>query len=152
MMIGMIIVMSMTGCTKPCSQICWGTVSMTPDDKKVLLSECKRPLFLCWDPSGHGPCQGCQIFLGATHQNGKIYQILSHKIYQWPQNIPNGHKIYQMATKYTKWSQNIPSGHKIYQMVTKYTKWPQNIPNRHKIYQMTTKYTKWPQNIPNGHM
>jgi hypothetical protein len=38
-------------------------------------------------------------------------------------NIPNGHKIYQMATKYTKWPQNIPNGHKIYKMPTKYTKW-----------------------------
>jgi hypothetical protein len=28
-------------------------------------------------------------------------------------NIPNGHKIYQMATKYTKWAQNIPNGLKI---------------------------------------
>jgi hypothetical protein len=55
-----------------------------------------------------------------------------------------------MATKYTKWPQNIPNGHKIFQMATKYTKWPQNIPNGHKIYQMATKYTKWPQNIPNG--
>jgi hypothetical protein len=33
-----------------------------------------------------------------------------------------------MATKYTKWPQNIPNGHKIYQMATKYTKWPQNVP------------------------
>jgi hypothetical protein len=31
---------------------------------------------------------GCQIFLGATYQNGK--------------NIPNNHKIYHMSTKYTK--------------------------------------------------
>jgi hypothetical protein len=45
--------------------------------------------------------------------------------------------------KITKWLQNIPNGHKIYQMATKYTKWPQNIPKREK-------YTKWPQNIPNG--
>jgi hypothetical protein len=51
-----------------------------------------------------------------------------------------------MATKYTKWPQNIPNGHRIYQMATKYTKWPQNIPNGHKIYQMATKYTNWPQN------
>jgi hypothetical protein len=41
--------------------------------------------------------QGCQIFLAATYQNGE--------------NIPNYHKMYQMATKYTKWPQctkNIP--------------------------------------------
>jgi hypothetical protein len=39
--------------------------------------------------------QGSQIFLGAAYQNGK--------------NIPNGRKIYQMATKYTKWPQDIPT-------------------------------------------
>jgi hypothetical protein len=32
--------------------------------------------------------QGCQIFLGTANQNGK--------------NVPNNHKIYQMATKYSK--------------------------------------------------
>jgi hypothetical protein len=34
--------------------------------------------------------QGCQIFLDTTYQSGK--------------NIPNGHKVYQMAMKYMKWS------------------------------------------------
>jgi hypothetical protein len=38
------------------------------------------------------------------------------KITKWLQNISNGYKIYQMATKYTKWLQNIPNGFKIYQM------------------------------------
>jgi hypothetical protein len=38
---------------------------------------------------------------------------------KWPQNISNGHKIYQMATKYIKWPQNIPNGHKIFQMAVK---------------------------------
>jgi hypothetical protein len=37
---------------------------------------------------------------------------------------------------------NIPNGHKICQMAIKYTKLPQNIPNCHKIYQNDTKYTK----------
>jgi hypothetical protein len=37
--------------------------------------------------------QGCQICLGATYQN-----------------IPKGHKIYQMAIKYTKW----PYGYIVY--------------------------------------
>jgi hypothetical protein len=37
--------------------------------------------------------QGCQIFLGATYQNGGIYT-------QWPQNVPYGHKIYQLALKF----------------------------------------------------
>jgi hypothetical protein len=36
--------------------------------------------------------QGCQIFHGTIYQNGEKYTKL-------PQNIPNGHKIYQMAVK-----------------------------------------------------
>jgi hypothetical protein len=27
-------------------------------------------------------------------------------MYRWPQNLPNGHKIYQMAGKLIKWPQN----------------------------------------------
>jgi hypothetical protein len=54
-----------------------------------------------------------------------------------------------MATKYTRWPQNIPNGHKIYQMATKYTKWPQNIPNGHKIYQIPNWYFCF-ENIPSG--
>jgi hypothetical protein len=42
--------------------------------------------------------QGCQIILGATHQNGK--------------NVPNDHKIC------------IPKIRKIYQIAVKYSKWP----------------------------
>jgi hypothetical protein len=68
---------------------------------------------------------------------------------KWPQIIPNGHKLYQMAINYTKWPQIIPNGHKLYQMAINYTKWPQIIPNGHKLYQMATKHTKWPQNIQN---
>jgi hypothetical protein len=51
-----------------------------------------------------------------------------------------------MATKYTKRPQNIPNGHKIYQMATKYTKWQgTSIPNgKLQIYQMAKyKNTKW---------
>jgi hypothetical protein len=56
--------------------------------------------------------QGCQIFLGTTYQNGKKYQLINN-VYKWPQNIPNGSKIYQMAIKYTnichsKTLQNLP--------------------------------------------
>jgi hypothetical protein len=40
------------------------------------------------------PDQGCQIF-------------------SW-HNIPKQGKIYQMAIKYTKWPQNVPNGHKIF--------------------------------------
>jgi hypothetical protein len=39
--------------------------------------------------------QGCQIFIGTTYQ---IYKI-SIKYTNWPQNIQNGHKIDEMATK-----------------------------------------------------
>jgi hypothetical protein len=57
-------------------------------------------------------CQGCQIFLGTTDQNGK-------NIPKWTQNIPNAHKIPngiridQMALKCTnifdfKTLQNLP--------------------------------------------
>jgi hypothetical protein len=37
----------------------------------------------------HDKEQGCQIFLGATYQNGE--------------NIPNFQEIYQIVTKYIKW-------------------------------------------------
>jgi hypothetical protein len=41
-----------------------------------------------------GTCvhQGCQIFLGTKYPNGGKYT-------KWPQNIPNGHKIFPMAAK-----------------------------------------------------
>jgi hypothetical protein len=39
--------------------------------------------------------QSCQIFLRTTYQ-------MTAKYTKWPRNIPNSHKIYQMATKYTK--------------------------------------------------
>jgi hypothetical protein len=51
--------------------------------------------FLHW-PS----VQGCQIFLGATYQNGKIYQMTINYTKQ-PQNILKGLKIDQMAINYT---------------------------------------------------
>jgi hypothetical protein len=60
---------------------------------------------------------------------------MTRKFTKWPQNIPNGHQIYQMTRKYTKWPQNLPNDHKIYQMTTKFTQWPQNLPNEYKIYQ-----------------
>jgi hypothetical protein len=62
-----------------------------------------------------GRKQGCQIYINKTNQNDEKWT-------QLPQNIPNGHKIYQMATKYTK-------------MAKKYTKLSINSPNEHKIYQ-----------------
>jgi hypothetical protein len=48
-------------------------------------------------PPATDAAQGCQIFLGSTYQNGK--------------NIPNDHKIYQMAIQFNKWQ-------------LKYKKWP----------------------------
>jgi hypothetical protein len=52
--------------------------------------------------------EGCQIFLGATYQNGKIYQKAV--------NIPKGHKIYQKAKR----PKNIPKGQKyMYQKAIK---------------------------------
>jgi hypothetical protein len=45
--------------------------------------------------------QGCQIFLGTTYQNGKIYRI-TIKYTKWPQTISNGRK-------------NRQNGHKKYQ-------------------------------------
>jgi hypothetical protein len=41
--------------------------------------------------------QGCQIFLCPNIPKREKYTKL-------PQTIPNGHKIYQMAVKYSKWS------------------------------------------------
>jgi hypothetical protein len=75
--------------------------------------------------------QGCQIFLGTTYQNVK--------------NIPNNHKIFKMATKYTKWPQNIPNGHKIYQMATKYIKY--TIARPSKFY---PNWDFWFENMPSG--
>jgi hypothetical protein len=47
---------------------------------------------------------------GSPDFNGKIYQKRGH--------------IYKITIKYTKWPQTIPNNHKIYQMATKYTKCP----------------------------
>jgi hypothetical protein len=38
------------------------------------------------------------------------------------------------VVQHTKSGKNIPKGHKIYLMVTKYTEWTLNRPNKHKIY------------------
>jgi hypothetical protein len=68
--------------------------------------------------SNLGRGQGCQIFLGATYQNGK-------KIPEWQQNIPNGSKIDEMSVKFTnifycKSLQNLP---KLAFLIWKYTIW-----------------------------
>jgi hypothetical protein len=49
--------------------------------------------FDCLERFIRGQTQRCQIFLGATYQNGgKIYQITT-KYTKCPFNIPNGCKI-----------------------------------------------------------
>jgi hypothetical protein len=46
--------------------------------------------------------QGCQIFLGPTYQKPeKINQMATRY-------------TYEMRAQYTKWPQNVPNGHKIY--------------------------------------
>jgi hypothetical protein len=44
--------------------------------------------------------QGCQIFLGPNIPKCKKYT-------KWPQTIPKGHKLYQIALKYSKLLYNI---------------------------------------------
>jgi hypothetical protein len=56
--------------------------------------------------------QGCQSSLGTSYQNGK--NTYTKKI----KDISNGYKIYQMATKYIKWPENRPNGHKVYRRIS----------------------------------
>jgi hypothetical protein len=46
---------------------------------------------------------GLPDFIGTTYRNEEnVYQnTINHT--KWLQNIPNGHKIYPMAIKYTQW-------------------------------------------------
>jgi hypothetical protein len=43
--------------------------------------------------------QGCQIFLGTIYQNEEISMYIpnNHCINNWPKNIPNGRKMFQMT-------------------------------------------------------
>jgi hypothetical protein len=80
---------------------------------------------------------------------------MATKYIKWPQNISNGHKIYQMAIKYTKWRYTIPT-YSIARLSKTYpnrdfwsrvatlffvqdTETGKYIPNDHKIYQMVVK-------------
>jgi hypothetical protein len=54
------------------------------------------------------------------------------KIYQMPTKLLNGHKMYQIAVKYSKWSYNIPSFF---------------IPRPSKIY---PNWYFWYENLPSG--
>jgi hypothetical protein len=92
------------------------------------------------------------FLVGATYQNGGKYT-------KWPQNIPNGHKIYHMTTKYTKCTKNLSprtvlsSRHKTKGQICPYrgpsfmgfairkVMATKKKPNVRKIYHMATKYT-----------
>jgi hypothetical protein len=60
--------------------------------------------------------QCCQMFLCATYQNGEKMYRTDPRFTKWP--------YYQMAVKQTKGPWNIPNGHKIFQMAVKQTIWP----------------------------
>jgi hypothetical protein len=44
-------------------------------------------------------CRVARFFLVCDTKTGKMYKTT--------QNVPSGHKIFQMAIKYSKWPQNI---------------------------------------------
>jgi hypothetical protein len=105
-------------------------ITSMPERTIIYIKEGKTQLqimqIIFWGLFGYavGQLRAARLFLVQHTKTGKMFQKTIKK---------------QMATKYTKWPQNIPNGHKIYQMATKYTKWPQNIPNGHSIYQMAVK-------------
>jgi hypothetical protein len=69
------------------------------------------------------------------------YNLPSREKYtKWHQNIPNGHKIYQIATKYTKWPQHIPNGQLIYQ----------HLPLKDTNYKIYPNWDFWLESIPSG--
>jgi hypothetical protein len=67
--------------------------------------------FLC-NLSGRGRAECLQCEDSALWS--RVARFFLVQAYQNGKNIPNCHKIYQIATKHN---------HKIYQIVTKYTKW-----------------------------
>jgi hypothetical protein len=59
-------------------------------------------------PLSSGFAAGLPDFLGETYQNGENMpnypkNILEAKYAKRPQNIPNGHEIYQKAVHNSKW-------------------------------------------------
>jgi hypothetical protein len=44
-----------------------------------------------------------------------------------------------ITIKYTKWPEYLPNGQNIYQMARIFTKWPEYLPNGQNIYQMAVK-------------
>jgi hypothetical protein len=80
-------------------------VSCTKKNLATLLSKVRRWVCCLWSMISCGCqpeagssksqswlCQGCQIFLGPNIPNWEKYT-------NWPQTIPTGHKLYQMAIK-----------------------------------------------------
>jgi hypothetical protein len=68
--------------------------------------------------------QGCQIFIDTIYQNGGKYTKITT-------TLPNGHKVYQMAVKYSK----------LVNVLTYSSLWPsRNYPN----------WNFWFKNIPSG--
>jgi hypothetical protein len=61
-----------------------------------------------------------RFFLVQTHQNGKIYQMITNYT-KLPKNIPNGRKIFQTELPVFSWY-NIAKLEKNYQTTTNYTK------------------------------
>jgi hypothetical protein len=68
------------------------------------------------------PKQGCQILFGKRYQNGE--------------NIPNDHKTFQMAGKFTQWPKHIPTSSicKTFQNLPKlFFVWFENIPSGNPV-------------------
>jgi hypothetical protein len=51
-----------------------------------------KPLHRC---NFYGKIRDASFFLGTTYQNGKNIPQMATKCTKWPQNVPNGRKIYQ---------------------------------------------------------
>jgi hypothetical protein len=56
--------------------------------------------------------QGCQIFLGATYQNGKNIPNNHELSKKWPQNIPTSSikRPYKIDPNWNFWFEDMPSG------------------------------------------
>jgi hypothetical protein len=80
---------------KPLSPCPWATSSLPSSSQWRSLENSVN--FVCTYVCMY---QGCQIFLGPNIPKCKKYT-------KWPQTLPKGHKLYQMAVRYSKWSWNI---------------------------------------------
>jgi hypothetical protein len=59
----------------------------------------------------------CFRLEGMVHRmiNTRVARFFLVQYTKTGKNIPNNHKISQMATKYTKWTEHLPNGPEIYQ-------------------------------------